>query len=64
MKKLLKKFAEYLKYPSTYKGIIALLTTLGVVISEEQSEAIALAGVSLYGAISIFFSDSDVKENK
>lgn len=58
---MLKKLLEYFRYPSTYKGIIAILGVVGVALSPEQAEAIAAAGVSLYGAISLFFSDSDVK---
>ena len=61
LKNLLKAIGDYLRYPSTIKGIIALLGVVGVSLSPEQSEAITTAAVSLYGAISIFFSDSDVK---
>lgn len=56
------KILDYFRYPSTYKGIVTLLTALGVAISPEQSEAIAIAGVAIFGAIETFFSDADVKK--
>ena len=56
------KILDYFRYPSTYQGIIAILTALGVAISPEQSEAIAVAGVAIFGAIMTFFSDSDVEK--
>lgn len=58
---MLKKIGEYLSYPSTWKGLITLLTVFGVSIAPEQAEAIITAGVSLVGAIWTFFSDKDVK---
>ena len=60
MKKILFKLLDYLRYPSTYKGIVALLGVVGVSILPAQAEAITTAGVALYGAISVFFSDADV----
>jgi len=54
------KIFDYFRYPSTYQGLVAILTALGVAISPEQSEAIGLAGVAIFGAIMTFFSDSDV----
>lgn len=64
MKELLKKLGEYLKYPSTYKGIVALLGVIGVNVMPEQAEAIATLGVAIYGALSVFLSDADVKAKK
>ena len=59
---MLAKVLDYFRYPSTYQGIVALITAAGVTISTEQAEAIATAGVALYGVIALFFSDSDVKK--
>ncbi|CAB4139825.1 hypothetical protein UFOVP353_48 [uncultured Caudovirales phage] len=59
---MLKKVAEYLKYPSTYKGLVALLSLAGVVVSPDQQEAVMAFGVAAYGLLSVFFSDSDVKK--
>lgn len=61
MKAILLKALDLLRYPSTYKGIIALLGVAGVTLAPAQAEAITTAGIALYGAISLFFSDADVK---
>lgn len=59
---MFKKIAEYLKYPSTWKGLITILTLAGLKIAPDQAEAIATAGIALVGAVSTFFSDADVKK--
>lgn len=61
MKALLQKIAEYLKYPSTWKGLITALTLAGVTLKPEQADAITTAGIGLVAAIWTFFSDADVK---
>jgi hypothetical protein len=43
---------------STWRGIIFLLTALGVQISPEQSNAVITAGAAIIGAISVFLPDS------
>ena len=50
MKKLIGKFKE----PSTWQGIITVLTLAGLQLAPEQSEAIINAGIALAGAILIF----------
>lgn len=62
MKTILLKLLDYLKYPSTYKGLVALLGVAGVALKPELTEAITTAGVALYGVISLLLSDSDVKK--
>lgn len=57
----MRKLIELLKYPSTWKGLITLVTILGVKVAPEQAEAIATAGIATVGAIATFFSDADVK---
>ena len=57
---MLAKLLEYLKYPSTYKGVLALLAVVGVSVKPELAEAITTAGVAAYGVLSILFSDKDV----
>ena len=54
-------FLARLKEPSTWRGIIAVLTALGVTISPEQTEAIVAVGLSVMGLIGIFSPD---KTNK
>ena len=61
MKALLLKLLDYLRYPSTWKGIITILGALGVTFAPEFAEQITLAAVSLVGVIFTLFSDSDVK---
>lgn len=61
MKALLLKALDFLRYPSTWKGIITLLTTAGVVLKPELADQIAVAGVALVGVIFTLFSDVDVK---
>ena len=61
MKELLFKAAEYLRYPSTYKGLAVLLSLAGISLAPAQAEAITILGGALFGIISVFFSDADVK---
>ena len=62
MKKLLLKALEYLKYPSTYKGLTALLALAGVALKPELQDAITAAGIAVYGVLSITTSDADVNK--
>ena len=50
MQFLLQKSRE----PSTWKGIIWILTAFGLVFDEDQREAIAAFGMTLSGLISVF----------
>ena len=61
MKELFLKAADYLRYPSTYKGLAVLLSLAGISLAPAQAEAISTFGIALFGIISLFFSDSDVK---
>lgn len=45
---------DRLKERSTWLGIITLATAVGVSLSPEQAEALAVAGASLAGAIAMF----------
>ncbi len=49
--------SERLKEASTWRGIIALLTSFGVAISPEQAEALVAFGLALIGAIGVFTGD-------
>jgi hypothetical protein len=40
--------------PSTWRGVVALLTVFGVRLAPDQAEAILTAGVSVYAAINVF----------
>ncbi len=43
-----------LKEPSTWRGIIAVVTAFGIALNPEQVAAIVTAGVSLIGMIEVF----------
>ena len=46
-------FLDRLREPSTWRGIVMLLTGLGVGISPELAESIVAVGVSLAGVIGV-----------
>jgi len=45
---------ERLKEPSTWRGLLALATALGVKLHPEMQEAILTAGLALIGAVNVF----------
>lgn len=45
------------KEASTWRGLVALLTAVGVTLSPEQIEAIVALGLAVIGAIGVFFAD-------
>jgi len=48
---------ERLKEPSTWRGLTALLTAVGVALSPEQVNAIVGAGLALMGVLGVFTKD-------
>lgn len=48
---------ERLQEASTWRGIMAFLTGVGVVISPEQVNAIVAAGLSIVGLLGVFTKD-------
>lgn len=48
---------ERLQEASTWRGIMAFLTGIGVVIAPDQVEAIVAAGLSLVGLLGVFTKD-------
>ena len=46
-----------LSQPSTWRGLVWILTALGIVLSPDQQETIAAAGMALAGAIGACVSD-------
>ena len=55
------KIFEYLKYPSTYQGFIALLSAAGITLAPEYQNLIISIGLAIGGFIAVKFSDADVK---
>lgn len=43
-----------LREPSTYGGILALLSLVGLTFAPEQAQALTQAGIAIGGAISAF----------
>lgn len=64
MKKVLSVILNNFRYPSTWNGLIAIITAFGVALSPEQTEAIVVAGLGLVGVISVFVSDVDIEDKK
>ncbi len=48
---------ERLKEASTWRGIIAIVTSFGVALSPDQIEAIVAAGLATMGVVGAFFPD-------
>jgi hypothetical protein len=48
---------ERLKEASTWRGLTALLTAVGVVLSPEQTNAVVSAGLALMGVLGVFTKD-------
>ncbi len=44
--------------PSTWRGLVWLLTAGGLVLSPEQQVAIISAGAAISGLIGVFFNDT------
>lgn len=44
---------ERLKEPTTWRGLVLVLTSVGVTLSPEQSNAIVAFGIALAGAIGV-----------
>ena len=47
-----------LREASTWRGIVALLTSLGIVLSPEQAEAVIAAGLAIIGMIGTLAPDT------
>lgn len=47
-----------LKEPSTWRGILAMVTAVGVKLHPELQEAIISAGLALIGLVNIFRKES------
>lgn len=50
-----------LNEPSTWRGVLALLTSLGIALNPEQQAAIITAGLGLIGAVGVFTADPKKK---
>lgn len=57
MKTILTYVAHRLAEPSTWRGMVALVTAAGVAISPELAEAVIAAGLAGIGVIGVLFPD-------
>jgi hypothetical protein len=48
---------DRLKEPSTWRGIIMILTAFGVVITPDLADGIVALGIALAGGVAIFTVD-------
>lgn len=46
-----------LNEPSTWRGLVSILTACGIGISPDQMQAIIVAGLAVSGAIGVFVKD-------
>ena len=53
----MKYLLERLKEVSTYQGIIAMLTAVGVAVSPELAAAIASCGVGVFTLVSVIMAE-------
>ena len=54
---------ERLREPSTWRGIVMLLTSFGLVLNPEQQNAIIAAGTALAGVIGVFAPEKRNDQN-
>lgn len=50
-------FIELLKQTSTWRGLVMIITALGVALNPDQQSAIISSGLAVAGAIGAFFPD-------
>lgn len=55
----MKIILEYLAFPSTWKGIIAIAAALGLALTEAQQGAIMSTALALIGLIQVFVDDQE-----
>lgn len=55
--KIVSYILERLNEASTWRGIIGILTAIGVTISPEQIDSIVAAGLAIMGAVGVFTKD-------
>ena len=64
MKGLIEFVLNRLKEPSTWRGIILVLTVSGVALDPDQKEAIITAGVSIVALVGVFSPDRPINPLK
>ena len=54
----MKYILESLTQPSTWKGILGLVTAFGIVLEPQQATAIITAGLAVIAMVNIFISEN------
>lgn len=57
MESIISFFIQRLNEPSTWRGLIWLVTALGLALSPEQKESIVTTGMAVAGLIGVFTKD-------
>lgn len=61
---LMEWFLDRMKEPSTWRGLIGIVTAGGVAVSSEQSAAIIAAGLAFAGLINVFRNENNNNHEK
>ena len=56
--KLIKQLLDYLKFASTWKGIIGIVAAAGITFDAAQTEAIIAMALAAVGLIQVFVDDT------
>lgn len=59
LNKLRPYLLDRLSEASTYRGIILVITALGIKINPSEAEAITVAGLAMSGIIGVLLKDND-----
>lgn len=58
MKYAIEYAIERAREPSTWRGLLFVLTAVGIAVSPDQQEAIVSAGMALAGLVGVFLPDA------
>lgn len=64
MKKILDLLLNYLTQESTYTGLTAILTAIGITLKPELASAIASCGLAVFGLIKVIVNEKANKDAK
>lgn len=64
MSAIVSYLVEKLKEPSTWRGIIWIVTAFGLVLEPEQKEAVVAFGMTLAGLIGVFVEKGNPRTNE
>jgi hypothetical protein len=56
--KIIDFFKDRSTEPSTWRGIVLIITALGVQLTPEQADAVVAIGLAVAGSVGVFSKDS------